>query len=113
MLVEDIDALARRLGRPILLARFGPKVGRWRGRASEKRAAVLEELTRLGVTFTPSGPPSTSGWLSYLGDVYFDVSYAPGEARYEELRRVFETENGEPLDPEAQLYVFRDDGQVG
>lgn len=108
--VEDIDAVARRLGRPVLLASFGDGFGRRRDGVQAKRTAVLAELTRLDVAYTPCGPPSTSGWLSYLGDVYFDVEYAPGEARYEEVRRVFEDVAGEPLDPQAKLYLFSDDG---
>ena len=104
--VEDIDAVARRLGRPVLLASFGHGFGRRRDGVQAKRAAVLEELTRLGVAYTPCGPPSTSGWLSYRGDVYFDFEYSPGEPRYEEVRRVFEDEAGATLDEEAKLYLF-------
>ena len=115
-LVEYIDTIAKRLGRPVLLARFGRNAfdGLSEG-IQEKRAAFLTQLDDAVVVYTACGPHSQSGWsLSYLGDVYFpDVEYVPGEPRYERLRRLFETEAGELLDPRVRFCLYQQNAVRG
>ena len=109
LIVEDIDAVARRLGRPVLMVRFGQSVVDWvRDTAVKaKREEFLRRLDREGVAWTPCGPPESSGWLSYLGDIYLDLAYTPGEPEYERLRSMMEDEVGQPLDPQIRFYVYR------
>lgn len=107
--VQYIDVVARRLGRPVLMAGFG-REGALPGLdrpTRAKRVKFLGQLDREGIAWTPCGPPSDSGWLSYLGHVYFDIAYAPGEPAYERLRCLFEDEAGELLVPEIRFLVYQ------
>ena len=106
-LIQHIDEIAAQLGRPILMLRFGPdnQLGD-REEIAAKRERTLERLQQAGIAFKPCAPPSTSGWMSYLGDVYFDVPWEPGATAYEEIVAMFEAPNGAMRDTDVPLCVY-------
>ena len=107
-LIQHIDDIAARLSCPILMLRFGPddQLGD-RVEITAKRERTLERLRQAGITIRPCAPPSTSGWLSYLGDVYFDVPWEPGTHAYEEIVGMFEAPDGGMRDADVRLCVYR------
>ena len=107
-LIQHIDEIAADIGRAILMLRFGPddQLGD-RVEITAKRERTLERLRQAGITFRPCAPPSTSGWMSDLGDVYFDVPWEPGSPGYEEIVRMFEAPDGAMLDADLRLCVYK------
>lgn len=81
-------------------------------RVRATRETTLRRLAAAGIVAHACGPPSRSGWLTVLGDVYFDTLYAPGEPVYERLRELFETEAGEALNPEVRFCLYWRDGEI-
>lgn len=104
-LVRRIDEIARERAQGVLFIRFGDPL-KSSATVAPKRKRVLDRLTREGYAFEPCAPSPTSNWLSYLGDVAVLVAYAPGEATYEQFRRVFETEAGGMIDPDVVLCLY-------
>ena len=82
-LVRTIDVIAAERGSPVLFLRFGDIETFNSNRLKAKRNAILKRLDDGGYAHEPCGPPPSSGWMSYLGDVALDVPYWPSEPRYE------------------------------
>ena len=92
------------------MVRFGVHDDPLSSRLTPKRGKVLAQLKQAGIVSRPCAPPATSGWLSYLGDIYFDVTVDPGEPEYERIVALFEEPDGTARDPEVRLCIYvRDD----
>ena len=106
-LITPIDEIAASLGRPVLMLRFGKTGdGLLSPELVQKRAHALDRLRRAGVAFHPCAPPSTSGWESYLGDVYFDDPAKPGDPAYERIVEMFEPQLLSARDCDIRLCIY-------
>ena len=107
-LIQHIDKIAARLRRPVRMLRFGPddQLGD-REETAAKREHALERLRQVGIASTPCAPPSPSGWMGRLGDVYFDVLWKPSKAAYEEIVAIFKERDGAMRDADVRLCVCR------
>ena len=104
-LVRFIDEIARERAAPVLLLEFSDGLGMMAADRA-KRQEVLDRLDAAQIAWEACGPPANSGWLSYLGHIALEVRYEPGGPAYEAVRRMFEDEGGEMLDPEVKLLLF-------
>jgi len=99
VLIEHIDAIARRKQRTVLFLEFHPQPFReWRNYRYEDdatRTAVMAWLDAHGVPWTPCGPFADPRVMApWLGQVYLDVPWEESLPEYRELRDYLEHPDG-------------------
>jgi hypothetical protein len=102
MLIEHIDAIARKKQRDVLYVIFHPKrqvVGDWSAsydwRKDSIRETVCNWLTEHQITWQPCGEiASENAMYSYQGQIYLDVPYDDNDPEYVLLRDYFENPDG-------------------
>ncbi|CAL95263.1 hypothetical protein [Azoarcus olearius] len=120
-LIEYIDAIARKKGRDVLYVRFKPdtnieedddegdlfplfKSFDWEN--FPPRQQIIAWLDAKGIGWQPCGDmPSPNCMVSYLGQIYIDLPYAPDLPLYCELAELLENPDGSMRIPGADFYL--------
>ncbi|MEX8497831.1 hypothetical protein, partial [Leptothrix ochracea] len=105
LLIEPIDAIARRKQRDVLKVSFQPQAQELREAARQR---VIDFLTAHGVAWQACGDVADEGVMaSYAGQIYIDLPYEPQNPRCREILDFFEHPDGSMKDPAVALWLLR------
>lgn len=109
VLIDYIDAIARRARRDVLYLEFHD-CDTWRHFRPEDdpmRAAVLDWLDHRGIAWGPCGPIADGATVErYLGQVYVDTPYDATSPAYAALRDYLEHADGTMRHPGVRFCVM-------
>lgn len=119
MLIEHIDAIARKKQRDVLLIKFYPDESNHESEDNEesdtswlsynfeedlRRVKVLAWLEKNKIPFQPCGEVANEcSFCSYLGDIYVDVPYDEENHQYRLLRDYLENPDGTMRDENVRF----------
>ena len=116
MLIEHIDAIARKKQRDVLFLEFHPedyfsifskKKVKYNYQVDKVRKKVIKNLDTLGVPWQPCGHiASTSMMCSYAGQIYLDVPYDESLPLYCALQDYLETPDGAVRLPTVRFFCL-------
>jgi hypothetical protein len=117
-LIEHIDAIARKKQRDVLYLEFSPKPseddmwgdnnGRYSFRNDPVREKILDDLTKMGVTWLSCGGFADENYMaSYAGQVYLDVPFDKDLPLYQTLETYLEHPDGSMRFENVRFYALR------
>lgn len=110
-LIEHIDAIARREKRDVLSIRFHPDYPdalSYRYEDDPERRRVLAWLDAQGIKWQPCGDVANEGrMMPYLGEIYVDVPFDPGDPDFRKLQEYLENPDGMMRHPAVVFMCLR------
>lgn len=97
-LIEHIDAIARQKIRDVLSIRFHPGYPDalfYRYEDDSERRRMIAWLDAQGIDWQPCGDVADEGrMMPYLGEIYVDVPFDPGDSDFRKLQGYLENPDG-------------------
>jgi hypothetical protein len=117
MLIEHIDAIARKKQRDVLNIEFHPvnwgmdcEDDSWRAydyNQDTRRATVIAWLDGHNILWQKCGPvASETGFRSYLGEIYVDVPFDVNDPQYQLVCNYLENPDGTMRDENVRWYYL-------
>lgn len=113
MLIEHIDAIARKKKRGVLFLCFNPEYqgindNSWLDydfKKDVRRKNVLKWFDKHGIAWQMCGQfASETSFCSYLGEIYIDVPYDENDQQYQMVRDYLENPDGTMRDKNVRFY---------
>ena len=114
MLIEHIDAIARKKQRDVLFIYFHPEnwgnhdVGdNYDYKQDTRRTEVLSWFDTHGIAWQRCGPvASETSFRSYLGEIYIDIPFDENNPQYQLARDYLENADGTMRDDNVRFYCL-------